>query len=227
MKIIYEDKDIIVVHKEAGLPVQSRSSLTQDLESMLLTDLMKKNKGGQKPELHVINRLDQPVEGLVLFAKNKKAAAGLSRQLTEGKIDKIYRAEVTGMIPEEEDILTDYLLKDGRTNTSRVVAQGTPKSKQAVLSYKRLSDNELEIRLMTGRHHQIRVQLSNAGMPIKGSFIRERESSWSCRSELNIRKGPLPRVLCNSGPLEFYIQGIYLLKYHYSVVKFHMLFFDI
>lgn len=168
MKIIYEDKDIIVVHKEAGLPVQSRSALTQDLESMLLTDLMKKNKDGQKPELHVINRLDQPVEGLVLFAKNKKAAAGLTRQLTEGKIDKIYRAEVTGMIPEEENILTDYLLKDGRTNTSRVVAQGTPKSKQAVLSYKRLSDSELEIRLMTGRHHQIRVQLSNAGMPIKG-----------------------------------------------------------
>ena len=108
------------------------------------------------------------MEGLVLFAKNKKAAAGLTRQLTEGKIDKIYRAEVTGMIPEEEDILTDYLLKDGRTNTSRVVAQGTPKSKQAVLSYKRLSDSELEIRLMTGRHHQIRVQLAHAGMPIRG-----------------------------------------------------------
>ena len=129
MKIIYEDKDILVVHKEAGLPVQSRSALTQDLESMLLADFIKKNKGQQKPELHVINRLDQPVEGLVLFAKNKKAAAGLTRQ---------------------------------------VVAQGTPKSKQAVLSYKKLSDSDLEIRLMTGRHHQIRVQLSNAGMPIKG-----------------------------------------------------------
>ena len=168
MKIIYEDKDILVVHKEAGLPVQSRSALTQDLESMLLTDLIKKNKAEQKPELHVINRLDQPVEGLVLFAKNKKAAAGLTRQLTEGKIEKIYRAEITGQIPKDEDILTDYLLKDGRTNTSRVVAKGTPKSKQAVLSYKKLSDSELEIRLMTGRHHQIRVQLSNAGMPIKG-----------------------------------------------------------
>ena len=78
MKIIYEDKDILVVHKEAGLPVQSRSALTQDLESMLLADFIKKNKGQQKPELHVINRLDQPVEGLVLFAKNKKAAAGLT-----------------------------------------------------------------------------------------------------------------------------------------------------
>ena len=135
---------------------------------MLLADFIKKNKGQQKPELHVINRLDQPVEGLVLFAKNKKAAAGLTRQLTEGKIEKIYRAEITGQIPKDEDILTDYLLKDGRTNTSRVVAQGTPKSKQAVLSYKKLSDSDLEIRLMTGRHHQIRVQLSNAGMPIKG-----------------------------------------------------------
>ena len=69
MKIIYEDKDIIVVHKEAGLPVQSRSALTQDLESMLLTDLMKNSKDRRKPELHVINRLDQPVEGLVLFGR--------------------------------------------------------------------------------------------------------------------------------------------------------------
>ena len=168
MKKIYEDKDILVVYKEAGLAVQSRNALTKDLENMLLTDLMKKSKDGRKPELHVINRLDQPVEGLVLFDKNKKSAAGLTRQLTEGKIEKIYRAEVTGQIPKEEDILTDYLLKDGRTNTSRVVARGTPKSKQAVLSYKKLSDSELEIRLMTGRHHQIRVQLSNAGMPIKG-----------------------------------------------------------
>ena len=168
MKIIYEDNDIIVVHKEAGFPVQSRSPLVQDLESMLLTDLMKNSKDRRKPELHVINRLDQPVEGLVLFAKNKKTAAGLTRQLTEGKIEKIYRAEVTGQIPKEEDILTDYLLKDGRTNMSKVVAQGTPGSKQAVLSYKKLSDSELEIRLMTGRHHQIRVQLSNAGIPIKG-----------------------------------------------------------
>ena len=168
MKIIYEDNDIIVVHKEAGFPVQSRSPLVQDLESMLLTDLMKNSKDRRKPELHVINRLDQPVEGLVLFATNKKTAAGLTRQLTEGKIEKIYRAEVTGQIPKEEDILTDYLLKDGRTNMSKVVAQGTPGSKQAVLSYKKLSDSELEIRLMTGRHHQIRVQLSNAGIPIKG-----------------------------------------------------------
>ena len=168
MKIIYEDNDIIVVHKEAGFPVQSRSPLVQDLESMLLTDLMKNSKDRRKPELHVMNRLDQPVEGLVLFAKNKKTAAGVTRQLTEGKIEKIYRAEVTGQIPKEEDILTDYLLKDGRTNMSKVVAQGTPGSKQAVLSYKKLSDSELEIRLMTGRHHQIRVQLSNAGIPIKG-----------------------------------------------------------
>ena len=125
-------------------------------------------RNGEEAAGRIVLLPKEHADSISYICKNKKAAAGLTRQLTEGKIDKIYRAEVTGMIPKEEDILTDYLLKDGRTNTSRVVAQGTPKSKQAVLSYKRLSDSELEIRLMTGRHHQIRVQLSNAGMPIKG-----------------------------------------------------------
>lgn len=168
MEILYRDKDILVVRKEAGLAVQSRNSLSKDLESMLLASLMTEDASGNRPDLHVINRLDQPVEGLVLFALSKKAAANLTRQLTEGKIEKIYRAEITGTIPKDEDTLTDYLVKDGRTNTSRVVSAKTPNAKRAVLSYKKMSDTTLEIQLMTGRHHQIRVQLANAGMPIRG-----------------------------------------------------------
>lgn len=168
MEILYQDNDILIVWKPAGLAVQSKNPLEADLESLLLTRLSQENAAGAKPELHIINRLDQPVEGLVLFALNKKAAAALTRQLTEGKIEKIYRTKVAGPIPKDEDTLVDYLLKDARTNTSRVVAPGTPKAKRSVLSYKKLSENELEITLVTGRHHQIRVQLAHAGMPILG-----------------------------------------------------------
>lgn len=167
MKILYKDKDIMIVHKEAGLAVQSRNATQKDLESILLTAL-KQEDPSPNSELHIINRLDQPVEGLVLFALNKKAAADLTRQLKSGTIEKNYQAVVQGAIPKEEDTLTDYLIRDGHSNRSRIVPERTPGAKRAVLSYKKLSDHELLISLMTGRHHQIRVQLAGAGMPILG-----------------------------------------------------------
>ena len=167
MRILYKDKDIMVVHKEAGLAVQSRSATQKDLESILLT-LQKQENPSSKAELHIINRLDQPVEGLVLCALNRNAAADLTRQQKSGIIEKNYRATVQGQIPKKEDTLTDYLIRDGRSNMSRIVPEKTPGAKRAVLSYKKLSDHELFIVLKTGRHHQIRVQLAGAGMPILG-----------------------------------------------------------
>ena len=167
MKILYKDKDIMIVHKEAGLAVQSRNATQKDLESILLTAL-KQEDPSSNAELHIINRLDQPVEGLVLFALNKKAAADLTHQLKSGTIEKNYHAVVQGTIPKDEDTLTDYLIRDGRSNMSRIVPEKAPGAKRAVLSYKKKSDHELLISLMTGRHHQIRVQLAGAGMPILG-----------------------------------------------------------
>ena len=105
MNILYEDNEIIVVYKEAGLAVQARSALQMDLESMLRRHLA---AAGMPPaELYVVHRIDQPVEGLVLFAKTKEAAADLTRQLTDGRMKKIYRARVEGNIPKEEDTLED------------------------------------------------------------------------------------------------------------------------
>jgi len=170
MEILYEDDEIIVVNKEAGLAVQARSAGQKDLESMLLTYLA---SGGHVPELHVVHRIDQPVEGLVLFAKTKEAAADLTRQLTDGRMKKIYRAQVAGRIPKEEDTLEDYLVRDAG-NVTRVVPppskkiRGKNAPKKAVLHYRKLSDKELIIELFSGRHHQIRVQLAHAGMPIIG-----------------------------------------------------------
>lgn len=195
--ILYEDKDVLVCYKPAGLAVQNARFGTMDLESALKNYLAAKAPG-MPPYLAVVHRLDQPVEGVLVFAKTSKAAKDLSRQMAGGEMEKQYLA-VTSRIPleilqkygpgetgeapvfwrMEEQKLTDYLKKDGKTNTSAVVPKGTPGSKEARLTYRVLEEISdasvgkgkrylLEIRLDTGRHHQIRVQLSHAGMPLLG-----------------------------------------------------------
>lgn len=127
-----------------------------------------KNAGGkgQQPYLAVIHRLDQPVRGVLVFAKTPFAAKRLSAQVTNHTIGKYYLADVDGVIEKEEGTLEDFLLKDARTNTSKVVKEGTPNSKKAVLHYKKRDEHTVEIELVTGRHHQIRVQMAHAGMPL-------------------------------------------------------------
>ena len=180
MKIIYEDRDILVVYKEAGLAVESARITSPDLVSILKKHLVRTAAAGQKGDpsyLAVVHRLDQPVEGIMVFAKTKKAGAELSKQVQNGVMEKIYRAGValkTESIPGpgEKVMLTDYLVRDGRTNLTKVAAEGTKDAKKAVLEYTLLEKNEkdalLEVHLYTGRPHQIRVQLSHAGMPIRG-----------------------------------------------------------
>jgi 23S rRNA pseudouridine1911/1915/1917 synthase len=109
----------------------------------------------------------------VLFALNKNAAAKLSDDLTKGRIDKYYKAEVLGEFEQKEGILEDMIYKDGKTNMSFRVDEKDPRykdAKKAVLEYKEVSPGNLEIKLITGRHHQIRVQLANAGHPLLGDI---------------------------------------------------------
>lgn len=180
--ILMEDSDLLVVQKHAGMAVQSAKTGQMDLEHALLNYLsMKeqtdKNQWNSRPYLAVIHRLDQPVEGILVFAKNPWAARELNRQLQNGTVEKDYLAVVSKIPEKSEECLTDYLLKDGRTNRSEVVSAGTPGAKKSVLQYRRvdtyIGDDKteralLEIHLMTGRHHQIRVQLSHRGMPLVG-----------------------------------------------------------
>ena len=179
MRILYQDEYIAVVHKAAGESVQSSRVGEPDLVSMLM------NETGS-PFIGIVHRLDRPVEGVMVFAKTKEAAAYLSEQIRERKTEKIYDAfTVPDMGQEYADgdkgsegtvTLTDFILFDRRTNTSSVVPEGTAGGKKAVLEYstEKIYDGEhfsiahLRIRLHTGRHHQIRVQLSNAGLPILG-----------------------------------------------------------
>lgn len=182
-KIIYEDEYVIVVDKPAGMAVQTKSFTQADVES----ELRKYVKGkDRKADIFVVHRLDQPVSGLCVFARDKKSADFLSKQLNDGRMKKTYTATVIkaedngpDLLEKGEGTLTDMLYKDSATNTSRVVEPEEPEykeAKEAILDYKVIDTEsdmfpkrgQLEINLHTGRHHQIRVQLSHAGMPIEG-----------------------------------------------------------
>ena len=179
--ILYEDRDLIVCRKPAGVPVQTKQIQTKDMVSLLKNYRYQQEGGKGEPYLGVIHRLDQPVEGVLVFALNPKAAADLSRQMTAGKIKKTYLAVTEGTVKVKSAKLVDWLKKDGRTNSSAVVEGGTSGAKKAILSYEVLETwknkedaqdcgerNLIRIDLDTGRHHQIRVQMAHAGMPLVG-----------------------------------------------------------
>lgn len=170
-RILYEDQEVFVIYKPAGLAVQSARPSIPDVMSQLSNELYERT--GKQPRLYLVNRLDQPVEGIFLIAGNEKAAADLSRQVSDHiHMEKWYRALVGGKLPEKEGALVDYLVKDSRTNMSRVVQKGVKDAKRSELRYQILQEWEnaslLQIQLLTGRHHQIRVQLAHAGVPIMG-----------------------------------------------------------
>ena len=176
ISIIYEDRDIIVCQKQGGIAVQTPRIGQQDMVSILKNYRVLKK---EEPYIGIIHRLDQPVEGVLVFAKNKRAAAGLTGQITSGSVTKEYLA-VTDQKPENvQGHLEDYLKKDGKTNTSAVVTSKTERAKKAVLDYEVLNEVSDErtltgkrilvrIQLGTGRHHQIRVQMAHAGMALLG-----------------------------------------------------------
>lgn len=170
--ILFEDQDIIVCRKPPGVPTQSSHIGSPDMVSILKNHLHKEHPQKQPPYLAVIHRLDQPVEGLLVFAKTTAAAKVLNKQLTQYGFGKYYRALLEGTPGCMEATLEDYLLKDGRSNTSHICPSHTTGAKRAVLHYKILESSAhyslAEITLKTGRHHQIRVQMANMGTPIAG-----------------------------------------------------------
>lgn len=164
--IIYEDEDILVCAKPAGLPTQTAKIAAPDLFSELKKYLAEKGKH----YLAVIHRLDQPVEGLLVFAKNKAAAGNLNAQLKAGGFGKVYYAVAFNQPPVQEGMLEDYLIKEG--SMAKIVTAGTTGAKKAVLRYKLLAVEKgralYEVRPETGRFHQIRAQMAHAGMPLLG-----------------------------------------------------------
>ena len=143
MTILYEDSQILVCYKEAGLPVQSARVGVKDLVSIVKNYLWERNGQREEPYLGVIHRLDQPVEGVLVFAKTPKAARELSAQVSDGRMKKIYHAVVREPAEKyntKEGTLTDHLLTDKKTNSARVVPEGSKGAKQARLDYRSSPD---------------------------------------------------------------------------------------
>lgn len=186
--MIYEDDELLVVKKPAGVAVQTARMGQQDMVSLLKNYRAEK---GEMPYIGLVHRLDQPVEGVMVFAKTKAAAAELSKQVSEREVDKYYYAVVLGKLPEEKGELLDYLQKDGKSNTSKVVEKNAANAKKAELSYEVVDYMEgkclIRIKLLTGRHHQIRVQMAHCGCP-----LYEDEKYGGTKNE-----GYLPLALCS------------------------------
>lgn len=174
LKVIYEDNHIIVVEKPPNIPSQGDKTEDTDMLTIIKEYLKEKYNKPGNVYLGLVHRLDRPVGGVMIFAKTSKAASRLSNQVREKVFKKEYLAIVDGKPEKNKGTLENYLLKNEKTNTSRIVKENTPGSKYAKLEYEVLKYNEeidlslLKILLHTGRHHQIRVQLAGMGHSICG-----------------------------------------------------------
>ena len=165
--ILYEDNHLLVVEKPINIPVQEDSSKDKDLLNMLKEYIKNKYSKPGNVYLGLVHRLDRPVGGIMVFAKTSKAAKRLSNDIQNNRFNKIYYAVVMNDI-EDEGTLVDYLLKDTKRNIVKVDKSG----KKSILNFKKLEYKNnmslVEIRLETGRSHQIRVQFSNHNNPLYG-----------------------------------------------------------
>ena len=175
LEIFYEDKEIIVVKKPVGMEAQSTHSFAPDLVSEIRKYISRLSTVEGESYVGVIHRLDKPVWGIMIYAKTKRAAAALSRQVQEGKMQKMYMAVVCGRPVDNVDNFVDYLLKDKGSNVSKIVEKRINGAKRAELKYEVMGTVEEErvltlvkVWLITGRHHQIRVQFAGHGYPLWG-----------------------------------------------------------
>ncbi len=231
-QILYEDNDIIVCHKPAGIATQTAGIGRKDMVSEVSNHI--------KAPIRLVHRLDQPVEGILVFAKTGKAAAELSRQIADNRMEKYYCAVVciNDNFQKEDNIsnrynidipgdpydldgkekehdtdaitLTNYLFKDNKTNISHVVCKEKSGARIAKLQYTLLDKRPLaevipasvtaadlgdrtclalaRIKLITGRHHQIRVQMSHAGMSLLGDYKYADEKTKEISEMIGIKQ---------------------------------------
>lgn len=175
MKVLYEDNHIIIVSKSAGEIVQGDKTGDTPLSDTVKMYLKEEHHKTGNVFLGVVHRLDRPVSGVVLFAKTSKALPRLNAMFAQHSlVSKTYWAIVCNKPPQENGTLTHWLTRNAKNNTSRAYDHEVPDSKEAILDYALIAQSEryclLEIRLHTGRHHQIRCQLAKMGCPIKGDL---------------------------------------------------------
>ena len=174
MKVVYEDNHIIIVDKCSGEIVQGDKTGDKPLSDTVKEYIKQKYNKPGNVFLGVVHRLDRPVSGLVVFAKTSMALSRLNDMFRTGDVHKTYWAIVKRRDIATEGTLTDWLTRNERQNKSYAHEREVPGAKKAVLKYKvrAVADNYMliEVTLLTGRHHQIRCQLSHMGCPIKGDL---------------------------------------------------------
>ena len=174
MKVVYVDNHIIIVNKCSGEIVQGDKTGDKPLSDTVKEYIKQKYNKPGNVFLGVVHRLDRPVSGLVVFAKTSKALSRLNDMYRTGDVHKTYWAVVKRRDIAMEGTLTDWLTRNERQNKSYAHEREVPGAKKAVLKYKvrAVADNYMliEVTLLTGRHHQIRCQLSHMGCPIKGDL---------------------------------------------------------
>ena len=173
INILFEDNHILVVMKPANVPVQADESKDLDMLTLLKQYLIEKyNKPGDA-YLGLVHRLDRPTGGVMVFAKTSKAASRLSEQVRNGEVNKKYLCIVEGEPRDRSAKLVNYLKKNSQ-NMVKIVPMAEDGAQRAELDYKVLDTEKgcslLEIKLYTGRAHQIRVQMANAGYPLVGDY---------------------------------------------------------
>lgn len=174
LQVIYEDNHIIIVNKRAGDIVQGDKTGDEPLSEIVKSYIKDKYNKPGNVYLGVVHRLDRPTTGIVMFSKTSKALPRLNKIFADKQAKKIYWALVKQQPPKTEDTLIHWLKKNPKNNKSTAHIKEIPESKKAILHYKILKklDNYvlLEVELETGRHHQIRSQLSSIGCSIKGDL---------------------------------------------------------
>ena len=173
MKVLFEDRNLIVVEKPAGVESQNSGGFDDDMVSLIKKHLP---DTGKEPYVGVVHRLDKMVPGVMVYALDKNTAAELSAQITKNIFNKKYRAILSGIPREKKGELKDYLVKDPAANLTKVCTAGTKGAREAILRYRVIENryidgrqiSAVEIDLITGRHHQIRAQFGSRGWPIIG-----------------------------------------------------------
>ncbi|WP_417886977.1 RluA family pseudouridine synthase [Zunongwangia sp.] len=174
LQILHEDNHIIVVNKRVGDIVQGDKTGDKPLSEVVKLYIKERDNKPGNVYLGVVHRLDRPTSGIVLFSKTSKSLPRLNKLFQEKEAKKTYWAVVKNRPPKDQDTLVHYLKRNQKQNKSYANTKEVPDSKKAILEYRILKELDnyflLEIDLQTGRHHQIRSQLSAIGCPIKGDL---------------------------------------------------------
>lgn len=193
LTVLYEDNQIIVVLKPQNVPTMPDESGDESMLSRVKNYVKEKyNKQGEA-FIGLVHRLDRPTGGIMVFARNSKSAKRLTEQFKTHTVEKVYYAVVNGVVKTKTEHLINYLKKDEKENIVKIVPMAENGAKKAELVYNSLEDDGkyslLEVRILTGRSHQIRVQMANAGHSLAGDVKYGKEKGRT--SNLGLWAGKL------------------------------------